>query len=222
MGSTSWSENSKSWNADGTIPVKYGIPWGAVRKAALHYLDVAKVITKLTLGGITYNIGKQATEGLVVVGQNYSSVAFFLPDDKEAMTETDGSTMSIYDYLAKLGTTDYSVVAAWDYFAKFVGETAASLLSNSNLDVSLLSYSFEQTSDSTNISLNGDADFTIVKSAQDFFYAIYNNLDAESQYNAQNSMLSEWMDIDGTVKCTFYIKLGESNAMSFPLYIGRK
>lgn len=213
---------STAWNADGDVPVKYNIPWGAIRKAVLHYKDEIRKVVKITLGGIVFDIGKQATEGLVVVGNGYSSVTFFLPDDKEAMTESDGASMSIYDYLEMLGTTDYSVVTAWDYFARFVGDTVRSLIENSDAEIPAVQYSFmSSVSDQTGtVSLPGSADFSQVTTAQQFFDTIRTGL--QNPTNAQASPLSYWMEEDGAVAALFSITASADNQMQFLLYIGRK
>ena len=213
---------STAWNADGDVPVKYNIPWGAIRKAALHYKDEIRKVVKITLGGIVFDIGKQATEGLVVVGNGYSSVTFFLPDDREAMTEENGASMSIYDYLEMLGTTDYSVIPAWDYFAKFVGDTVRSLIENSDAEIPVVQYSFmSYVSDQTGaVSLPGSADFSQVTTAQQFFDTI--RIGLQNPTNAQASSLSYWMEKDGAVAALFSITASADNTMQFLLYIGRK
>lgn len=215
---------STAWNADGEVPLQYSIPWGAVRKGALHYLGNVLKVAKITLGGIVFDIGKQSTEGLVVVGNGYSSVTFFLPDDKAPMTEADGAAMSIYDYLEMLGTTDYSVITAWDYFAAFVGETVRNLASNSETEIGPLSYSLYK-----NVSTGGDyaelfgtADFTTVNTAKDFFNVLTVNLDEESKTAGANSPLSVWMEADGAVAICLQITLSEDNQAAYPMYIGRK
>lgn len=213
---------STAWNADGNLPVSYSIPWGAIRKGALHYMGEVLKVAKITLGGIVFDIGKQATEGLVVVGNGYSSVTFFLPDDKAAMTEADGAAMSIYDYLEMLGTTDYSVIAAWDYFAAFVGDTVRNLAENSETEIGPLSYSLYKNTGDTYKELFGTADFSTVFTAKDFFHVLFANLDADSQTQGKNSHLSDWMEADGAVAISFHITLGEGNKIAYPMYIGRK
>ena len=213
---------STAWNADGNVPVSYSIPWGAIRKGALHYMGEVLKVAKITLGGIVFDIGKQATEGLVVVGNRYSSVTFFLPDDKAAMTEADGAAMSIYGYLEMLGTTDYSVIAAWDYFAAFVGDTVRNLAENSETEIGPLSYSLYKNTGDTYKELFGTADFSTVFTAKDFFRVLFANLDADSQTQGKNSHLSDWMEADGAVAISFHITLGEGNEVTYPMYIGRK
>jgi len=214
---------STAYNADGNVPVKYNVPWGAVRKAALQYLGNTLKVVKLTLGGIVFDIGKQATEGLVVLGNGYSTVTFFLPDDREVMTETDGASMSICDYLTMLGATDYSVIAAWDYFADFVGSQVRNLASNSETEIGPLSYSlYKNIGGSQATELFGTADFSAVTTARDFFRVLAENLDAASTATGNGSPLSEWMETDGAVAILLRITLDGSNSLSFPMYIGRR
>lgn len=208
---------STAYDADGNVPVKYNIPWGAVRKGVLHYLGNALTVAKITLGGIVFDIGKQATEGLVVIGNGYSSVTFFLPDDRAVMTEEDGAAMSIYDYLEMLGTTDYSEIPAWDYFAQFVSTTVKNLISNSETEITAFTYRFQNALD-----LSGTADFSTVETAQDFFHTIWANLDSTSQANAKASPLSGWMKEDGAVFGNFQVVLDSSSTPTFPMTIGRR
>lgn len=215
---------STAWNADGDIPVKYNIPFGAVRKAALHCLGSVRKVMKITLGGIVFDIGKQATEGLVVVGNGYSSVTFFLPDGKAAMTEKDGGSKSVYDYLEMLSTTDYSVVTAWDYFARFVGDTVRSVAENSDTEIGPLSYSLYRnaSTNETYRELFGTADFSSVTTAREFFGVLLGGLDAASLAGAKSSPLYEWMEGDGAVAILLKLTLTEDNKPTFPMYIGRK
>lgn len=215
---------STAWNADGNVPVNYSIPWGAIRKGALHYMGEILKVAKITLGGIVFDIGKQATEGLVVVGDGYSSVTFFLPDDKAAMTEADGAAMSISDYLEMIGTTDYSVIPAWDYFAVFVGDTVRNMAENSETEIGPMAYSLYKnvSAGGQYIELFGTADFTGVNTAKDFFHVLAVNLDADSQNTGKSSPLSSWMEPDGAVAILFRITLSDGDPAAFPMYIGRK
>lgn len=215
---------SRAYDANGMVPTIYSIPWGAARKVWLKYKDIIHVVTKITISGATYNIGKQAKEGLVVIGHKYSEVTFFLPDDRQAMTEEDGASMSLYDWFEKVGKTDYSNITAWDYFALFVGDTLRNMAESSGTEIPTeLGYTFRQQASNVNfgetgIVLSGIWDFRNVKKAKEFFLGICSGLDDSSAFAAQESALSNWMTEDGAISAEFRIE----DAVTFRLLVGRK
>lgn len=219
---------SSAYDAFGTVPKKYNIPWGAVREAWLKYKDIIHVVTKITLSGVTYNIGKQAKEGLVVIGDKYSTVTFFLPDDRQPMTAEDGAAMTLHDWLEKVGKTDYSAVTAWDYFALFVGDTIRDMAESSETEIPTeVSYIFRQVASNvpygeTGISLSGIYDFGTVTTAREFFLGILSGLDESSAAAAQESALSKWMADDGAISAEFRIIADEENQAYFHLMVGRR
>lgn len=211
---------STAWNTDGDVTVKNEVPWGAVRKALLHYKGATRALAKIIVAGVAYNIGQQATEGLVVVGNGYSCVTFFLPDSREPMRARDGATMSILDYLTMLGQSEYAEIRAWDYFAQFVNET----LSDFAQETSLLSeaagttvpYSISPAVGSE-VAFSGTGAFTEVTTAKEFFAAIATTVDAA----AKNSPLGVWMLEDRAVSIVMTIQNGET-PLTFPMIVGRK
>jgi hypothetical protein len=215
---------STAYDANGDVPLKYSIPWGAVRKAWLKYKDIIHVVTKITLSGVTYNIGKQAKEGLVVIGNKYNTVTFFLPDDRQPMTAEDGAAMSIYDWLEKVGKTDYSVITAWDHFAIFVGDTLRNMAESSETEIPTeIGYTFQRKKDNVvDTPLSGVWDFRTVTTAQEFFLGILSGLDSNSVAMAKESTLAEWLVEDGTVSAEFSVMASENSGVFFHLLIGRK
>lgn len=213
---------STAWNADGDVPVKYSIPWGAVRHAAMRYKSAALAITKLTLGGITYNIGKQATEGLVVVGPGYSSVTFFLPDNREPVEpdNEDGSKISVADWLEMLSTTDYSEIPAWDYFAKFVTETVKSLASGSDADITDLEFSLRTNPENSETVLYGHGDFSAVSTMRELFTVLYESLDDPGE--ARDVNIEDWMYNEAAAILFTVNPMDEENKIELTLLIGRK
>lgn len=200
--------SATAWNADGDVARKYYVPWGAMRKAFLTYNSVVQPILSIALNGVRYDFQKQAKEGLVVCGAEYSSVTFFLPDNREPMTAEQGESMTINSYFEMLGTTDYAVITAWDYFAKFV----SALMQHLDDPNMALSYSIKS---EQGITASGTASFGSVTTAKDFFATLYNTMSSCSY------PLSDWMAEDGSVELSFSLNIGDETA-SFGLIIGRK
>lgn len=211
---------SKAWNTDGDVlTTDSGIPLGAVRKAFFHHKDTIKAVTKLIINSTVYDIDKQSKEGMVVVGYNYKDVTFFLPEDRAEMTASDGKTMSIYDYLAKLATTTYSEIAAWDHFANTIGEMVRSLLEQNDIPTgTTFPYTFAQNK-TDGLSYSGSAVFDTVTTAKEFFNSLYTSIDA----SAADSKLSEWFaEEDNAVSMLLTIQLSSDNKFAMPMYVGRK
>lgn len=213
--------NSTAYDSNGDVPVLHRIPWGAIRKASL-VANTIRTLAKITLNGITYDIGKQATEGLVVMGEGYSSVTFFLPDDRESVADT-AEVLNIAQYLGLvLGDGTYAEIPAWDYFAAFVGNTLSDLAGNSDLDLTAIPYGLTMNTDNAErVFLAGTGDFSGISTAKDFFYRLYAYLDEDSLTVAKNSPLTDWIEEDGAVALIFGIN-PEGDGMSWPMWIGRK
>lgn len=226
----------KAWTEEGDVSFKYGIPWGAVRKAGLHYGGVLKAIIKLTLGGITYNIGKQSKEGLVVVANNYKGVSFFLPDNKPMALDLSDDPSNIYDYLVMVAETEYGTVAAWDHFAQFIGDTIGALIGDVEPEVQAQLNSLPYTLNYVNstdetTALNGSGNFAGVSSFSDFIRVLYSGLDEASVNSAKATPLSTYTMPDGSVGVTFSIIVtipetedspAETQTMGYVMYIGVK
>lgn len=228
----------KAWSKDGVRDMTYGIPWGAVRKLGLHYQDVLLAVTKLTLNGVVYNIQKQSKEGLVIVGNAYESVSFVLPDYRDQISEDEITTLSIYDYLFKLGDTEYSVIPAWDYFASFVAEVLSGMVEQADSDsdpeseailgVTAMPYMLQAGTDGqSQTRLSGIADFTTINTAKDFFHTLRENLDSDSVALGQTIPVSSAVCEDGSVLISLIFDLGENEdgssvMLDFPMYIGVK
>lgn len=195
-----------AWDKNGDVEKVFGIPWGAMRHAMLRYKNAFTTLAKLTLNGITYDFEKQAKEGMVVCGYGYSQVAFFLPDDKEPMTAEDGANMTINSYMEMLGTTDYAVITAWDYFAKYISGLM------SEMDDPTIPFTYSLSGPST---VSGTASFGSVTTAKEFFAVLANSMSQDS------NPLSAWMDDECAVCPQFNLSLDGQN-LAITMLIGRK
>lgn len=197
---------STAWDKNGDVEKVFGTPWGGMRHAILRYKNAFTTLAKLTLNGITYDFEKQAKEGMVVCGYGYSTVAFFLPDDKEPMTVEDGENMTINSYMEMLGTTDYAVITAWDYFAKYISGLM------SGMDDPTIPFTYSLSGPST---VSGTASFGTVTTAKEFFAVLANSMSQDS------NPLSAWMDEEFAVCPQFSLSLDGQN-LSIAMLIGRK
>lgn len=205
---------TRAWNEAGEVTKHFGTPWGGMRKAFLLYKNATKAISKLTLednlgGKEVFDFEKQATEGMVVVGVGYKSVAFFLPDDKEMATEEMGSRMTINNYLRYLGST-HADIPAWNDFALYL----LALMYENMAPHTLVPFTITRTDGGE--TLSGEAEFNTCDTAAAFF-DILGDRSSES-----TGTLSDWFSSDmPSVEFKFSVTLGDQS-LSFDMCVGRK
>lgn len=193
---------------------KNAVPWIGVRKTLLHYGDITKQLAKMTLNGINYNFARQAREGLVVVGSNYSSATFFLPTKKKTVTEqADTDSMSLWDYLNWLTSDEHCAVGAWNKFASMLAKKVAGNVSDGNLSYTL--------SGGSGVSMSGKTDFAAIETMADYINGLRDGLSEAAVASAQASPLSDWLEEDGAVKIKITVKLS-IYTLNVTQYIGRR
>ena len=201
---------TRAWNVDGDVSRYNTIPFAAARKAFLYYQGAIVSLAKIVLNGITFDIKKQAAEGLVTISEGYSDMTFFLPGNREPMTTEQGESMNIKSYFEMLGTTDYADVTAWNYFVNYIS-TFASGMDDPTI---MFHYRIILYSDST-IYEEGDMPFNELTTFKDMAKRISETM----SYN-NDIPLSRWMEEDGTIMFQLAITLDQE--LSFLMHVGRK
>lgn len=204
---------TRAWNDDGEVGQYRWMLFGAARKALLHYGGIVTSLAKITLNGMTYDIKRQAKEGLVVITEGYTKSVFFLPENREPMTAEQGQSLNIKTYFQMLSETDYAEIPAWDYFVAQISNLVGTL------DNPEQEFSYVLKNDLTgtvDIVAQGAVGLYGVTTFKQLMQNIYESMTVDIE-----APLTEWMVEDGTVCFRLEIDLPEYS-LPFWMGVGRK